>query len=141
MAEFVNLISDISMTVKLGWLAVLVWGAAQFVWYERGRVPSDEIDTWKSSTRGWSLGTLLAMSRGSTDEPDAAITRGRPLSIAPAKDVSVHAAPQGASALGEAAGMALEHLLDADAAGERDVTEGTSEGEHHTALTAEEVRW
>ena len=41
MAEFVNLISDISMTVKLGWLAVLVWGAAQFVWYERGRVPSD----------------------------------------------------------------------------------------------------
>jgi hypothetical protein len=138
MAEFVNLIDDISLTVKLGWLGVLLWGALQFVWYQRARVLPGEIDTLKPSPDDRPLEKLLTWFRRSADEDDAAMTRRGPLSIAPANDasvrVSVPATMQSESVLGEAAGSALENLLDDGAAENRDEAD---EEAHPT----QEVRW
>jgi hypothetical protein len=38
MADLIGLINDISTSVKLAWIGMLVWGAVQFVWYRRARV-------------------------------------------------------------------------------------------------------
>jgi hypothetical protein len=38
MADWIGLINDISPSVKLGWMGVLVWGMVQFVWYRRARI-------------------------------------------------------------------------------------------------------
>ena len=90
--EFVHLIDDISLPVRLGWVGVLVWAAVQIVWYRRGRALPEEIEA-QGEPDAWSMGS------GS-------------LSIGAALDFPVKKAPEG-SDLGEAAGMALESLVEA----------------------------
>jgi hypothetical protein len=93
MAELIHLVNDISTPVKLGWVGVLVWGAVQFMWYQRGRALPQDLDVEQAS-EGWSANRLL--------------------SIAPAPDLPVHD-PSGEADLGEAAGVALESLLETNA--------------------------
>jgi hypothetical protein len=109
MAEFIHLIDDISTPVKLGWLAVLAWGAVQFLWFQRARVEPDQIDT-ESAEGGWSIAGLLARFKRS--QGDDVPARSGLLSIAPSMD---RIRPDGSSEesdLGEAAGVALETLLE-----------------------------
>jgi len=53
MADVIGLINDISPSVKLAWVGVLVWAAVQIVWYRRGRVLPGEAETLAN---GWSAG-------------------------------------------------------------------------------------
>jgi len=94
MAELIHLVNDISTPVKLGWIGVLVWGAVQFMWYQRGRALPEDMDV-EPASEGWSASRLL--------------------SIAPALDLPVHDTSGPGADLGEAAGIALESLLDTDA--------------------------
>ena len=73
MAELIHLVNDISTRVKIGWVVVLVWGAVQFMWYQRARALPEDLGVEPSTVH----------------------------------DTSVHEAD-----LEEAAGVALESLLD-----------------------------
>ena len=53
MADVIGLINDISPSVKLAWVGVLVWAAVQIMWYQRGRVLPGEAETLAN---GWSAG-------------------------------------------------------------------------------------
>jgi len=53
MAGLIGLINDISTSVKLAWIGMLVWGAVQFVWYKRARVLPGTVD---ASSSGLSSG-------------------------------------------------------------------------------------
>ncbi len=113
MAEFINVINDISTPVKLGWLAVMVWGVVQFVWYQRGRVDPSELEldaAADTATEGWSLARLLSRFRRD-DVDESTMASSGSLSIAPTS-VGDHAGSADAGNLGEAAGIALENLLD-----------------------------
>jgi hypothetical protein len=111
MAEFINVINDISTPVKFGWLAVVAWGVVQFVWYQRGRVDPAELDApAETETEGWSLARLLARFRRD-DADESALANSGSLSIAPTSFDDRHAEAAQDGALGEAAGIALENLL------------------------------
>jgi hypothetical protein len=94
MAELIHLVNDISTPVKLGWVGVVLWGAVQFMWYQRGRALPEDMDI-EPASEGWSTSRLL--------------------SIAPARDLPVHDTSGREADLGEAAGIALESLLDTNA--------------------------
>jgi hypothetical protein len=49
MAGLIGLINDISTSVKLAWIGMLVWGAVQFVWYRRARVVPGTVDASSGS--------------------------------------------------------------------------------------------
>ena len=91
MTEFIHLINDISTSVKLGWVGVLVWGVVQFVWYQRGRVlPEDVVE---STSEGWSAASLLARFRRSSDDAEEPGSRSV-LSIAPSMDLRDDVEPE-----------------------------------------------
>ena len=120
MVELIHLIDDISTPVKLGWVGVVVWAAVQVVWYQRGRVLPEDMET-PAESDGWSAGRFLAFfRRAQDDETGARDAQSRTLSIAPAKEFRrmPNDQPEVETDLGEAAGMALENLLAAPAQGE-----------------------
>jgi len=114
MLEMIHLINDISASVKLGWVGVLVWGVVQFVWYQRGRVLPEDVDV-EPASEGWSVARLLALFKRSSDDAEERVPSRSGLPIAPAFDPPIHdTSGHEAADLGAAAGVALESLLDAD---------------------------
>ena len=55
MADLIGLINDISTSVKLAWIGVLVWGMIQFVWYRRARVVPGTLETSRRSASGYQV--------------------------------------------------------------------------------------
>jgi hypothetical protein len=107
MVELIHLINDISASVKLGWVGVLVWGVVQFVWYQRGRVLPEDVDV-EPASEGWSVARLLALFKRSSDDAEEDVSARWGLSIAPAFDPPIHDTSGQQVDLGAAAGVALE---------------------------------
>jgi hypothetical protein len=53
MADLINLVNEISTSVKLAWVGVLAWSAVQFVWYRRARTFAEATEP---SSNSWSAG-------------------------------------------------------------------------------------